>query len=251
MPDRQTPRRLSALTSGALVLVLAPLVWPASRPEVKDESAASRPFAWNRDSLWNALEAGFAQHRVDGCSTGLDPQRATASLDSALVRLGTERVQEDQFKYRIEVDTASGIPATGLRSSTLVNVSRGFFGAFGTSVVARREFRPLDFENGRVMMVNQSFARHVFGGLNPIGQRIRIVGGEISTYAGDTWYEVVGMVSDFGWQLPRPQEQSAMYLPALVAPAGRAGASPCVCAVRKRSQSVYALSPPRSIQPSG
>ena len=143
---------------------------------------------------------------------------------------------EDQFKYRIEVDTASGIPATGLRSSTLVNVSRGFFGAFGTSVVAGREFRPLDFENGRVMMVNQSFARHVFGGLNPIGQRIRIVGGEVSTYAGDTWYEVVGMVRDFGWQLPRPQEQSAMYLPTLVAPAGRAGS----IAVRVRNPEAFA-----------
>jgi ABC-type lipoprotein release transport system permease subunit len=73
------------------------------------------------------------------------------------------------------------------------------------------------------MIVNQSFARYVLGGRNPIGQRVRIKGGEIDTYAGDTWYEVVGMVRDFGWQLPRPQEQSAMYLPTLVAPAGRAG----------------------------
>jgi hypothetical protein len=63
-----------------------------------------------------------------------------------------------------------------------------------------------------------------------------ISGGEISSYAGDTSYVVVGMVSDFGWQLPRPQEKSAMYLPALVAPAGRAGS----IAVRVRSPEAFA-----------
>ena len=120
---------------------------------------------------------------------------------------------EDQFKYQIEVDTTAGAPAPGLRTSTHVQVSRGFFAAFGTSVVAGRDFVPLDFETGRVLIVNESFARHVLGGRNPIGQRIRIVSGELDSLAGDTWYEVVGMVSDFGWQLPLPHEQSAMYRP--------------------------------------
>ncbi len=129
----------------------------------------------------------------------------------------------DQFKYRIEVDTTTGAPATGLRTSTLVHVSRGFFPAFGTSVVAGRDFTPLDFETGRVLIVNQSFARYVFGGRNAIGQRIRIVSGEIDSVGGEDWYEVVGMVKDFGWQLPLPREQSAMYRPQLPGPGGRAG----------------------------
>jgi putative ABC transport system permease protein len=121
----------------------------------------------------------------------------------------------DQFKYRIEVDTMTGAPATGLRTSTHVQVSRGFFATFGTSVIAGRDFEPLDFENGRVLIVNQSFARHVLGDRNPIGQRVRIVSGEIDGLAGEEWYEIVGMVKDFGWQLPRPEEQSAMYRPRL------------------------------------
>jgi len=128
---------------------------------------------------------------------------------------------EDQFKYAIEVDTTSA-PSTGLRTSTLVHVSRGFFGTFGTSVVAGRDFVPLDFENGRVLIVNQSFARHVFGGRNAIGQRIRIREGEVNIGNPDDWYEIVGMVRDFGWQLPRPEEQSAMYRPSLPL-VGRAG----------------------------
>jgi putative ABC transport system permease protein len=127
---------------------------------------------------------------------------------------------EDQFKYGIEVDTLAGAPVTGIRVSTLVNVSSGFFGAYGTSIMLGRNFVPLDFETGRVLIVNQSFARHVFGDRNPVGQRVRIREGEVNLGTGDEWYEIIGMIKDFGWQLPRPEEQSAMYLPSL--PTGRA-----------------------------
>ncbi len=129
---------------------------------------------------------------------------------------------EDQFKYRIEVDTSAGAPADGRRTSTLVHVSDGFFHAFGTQVIAGRGFEPLDFDAGKVMLVNQSFVRHVLADRNPIGQRVRIVSGEVSSVGGDTWYEIVGLVRDFGWQLPRPEEQSAMYLPSRPV-VGRAG----------------------------
>ena len=141
----------------------------------------------------------------------------------------------DQFKYQIEVDTTMGAPATGLRRSTLVQVSPGFFATFGTSVVAGRDFAPLDFETGRVLIVNESFARHVFGDRNPIGQRVRVVGGEDGSVAGEEWYEVVGMVRDFGWQLPLPHEQSAMYRPRL--PGAGVGAN---LAVRTRDAEAFA-----------
>lgn len=124
----------------------------------------------------------------------------------------------DQFTYQIDVDTMTGAPATGLRKSTLVHVSHGFFAAFGTSVVAGRDFEPLDFETSRVLIVNESFARHVLGERNPIGQRIRIVSGEDNSVAGEDWYEVVGMVRDFGWRPPDPRHQSAMYRPRLPTP---------------------------------
>jgi predicted permease len=173
------------------------------------------------------LAASVGMDREDhGADSAAFAARGRQSFDEFERRLGAEpgvehvafadRLPvEDQFKYQIEVDTSIGAPATGLRRSTLVQVSRGFFAAFGTSVVAGRDFEPLDFETGRVMIVNESFARHVLGGRNPIGQRIRIVSGEVDRYAGERWYEVVGMVEDFGWQLPRPEEQSAMYQPRL------------------------------------
>ena len=175
----------------------------------------------------NYLTAGVSMDRENhGLDDAAFAGRARLSIDELERRLraepGVEHVTfsdrlpvEDQFKYQIEVDTMLGAPASGLRTSTLVFVAPGFFESFGSSVVAGRDFVPLDFENGRVLIVNQSFARHVFEGRNPIGQRVRIVAGEVDSAAGEEWYEVVGMVKDFGWQLPRPHEQSAMYRPSL------------------------------------
>jgi putative ABC transport system permease protein len=121
----------------------------------------------------------------------------------------------DQFKYLIDVDTTAGGPTGTLRRSTLVQVAPGFFDAFGTTVVAGRDFAPVEHETGDVLIVNESFVHHVLGGRNAVGQRIRITAGEVSSVAGDDWYEIVGVVKDFGWQLPRPEEQSAMYRPRL------------------------------------
>lgn len=177
----------------------------------------------------NYLMAGVAMDREDSL---LDPKvhsaRTRGSFEELERRLGAEpgvlgvafsdRLPvEDQFKYNIEVDKAGGAPETGMRTSTLVNISKGFFDAYGTAITAGRNFGPVDFEadTSDVMIVNQAFVQHVLGGRNAIGQRIRIVSGEIDRYAGDTWYEIVGVVRNFGWQLPEPWEQSAMYRPTL------------------------------------
>ncbi len=176
------------------------------------------------------LTAGVdMDHEEHGTDSAAFARRARLSVDELERRLSAEPGVEhvtfadrlpvmDQFKYRIEVDSTTGAPETGLRTSTLVHVSRGFFAAFGTSVVAGRDFGPLDYETGRVMMVNESFARHVLVDRNPVGRRVRIVSGEDSSVTGEAWYEVVGMVKDFGWQLPVPHEQSAMYRPRLPTP---------------------------------
>jgi putative ABC transport system permease protein len=166
----------------------------------------------------SAAFAGRARQRFEELE-----QRLRAEPGVERVAFSDRLPVMDQFKYRIAVDTMTGAASTGLRTSTLVHISRGFLDAFGTSVVAGRNFGPLDFETGRVVIVNQSFARYVFGGRNPIGQRVRILDGEDMTgIAREQWYEVVGMVKDFGWQLDRPEEQSALYHPTLPSPYGPA-----------------------------
>lgn len=125
----------------------------------------------------------------------------------------------DTSKAGVEVDAAGGAPATGLPVSTLAHVSSGFFGAFGSALIAGRNFSPVDIERGNVIIVNQTFTRLVLGDRNPIGQRIRIGHSEEDgVVADDGWYEIVGMVRDVGWQMPEPSEQAAMYHPALLQP---------------------------------
>jgi predicted permease len=124
----------------------------------------------------------------------------------------------DTSKYGVEIDAATAAPAAGSRVGTLAHVSSGYFAAFGTEVIAGRDFSPVDFERGNVLIVNQSFTHFVFGDRNPVGQRIRITHGEIGAAADDGWYEVVGMVRDVGWQMPEPSEQAAMYHPVLLQP---------------------------------
>ena len=188
--------------------------------------------------------------------------RARVSLDELERRLGAEPGVEhvafadrlpvmDQFKYQIEVDATAGAPATGLRRSTLVHVSRGFFATFGTSLVAGRDFGPLDFETGRVLIVNESFTRHVLGDRNPVGQRIRIVSGE------DRQRRRRGLVRDRrhgqGLRLAAATAAGAIgdVSPAS-ADAGRAtSASPCGFAIRRRSPRACVRLPPTSIRRSG
>ena len=150
-------------------------------------------------------------------SASSDAARVRNSFDALERRLsaepGVEAVAfadrlpvEDQLEYGFGVDTSAGAPRDGLRASTLVYVSRGFFGAFGASIIAGRDFAPIDFETlgGRVLIVNEAFARNVFGQRNPIGQRIRLLSynGDETLFGvdKDQWLEIVGVVRNFGWQ---------------------------------------------------
>jgi putative ABC transport system permease protein len=198
--------------------------------------AAGGVFESNR---FNQRAEGIGADRFLAAQAGIDREdfavdsatfagRARNSFDALERRLAAEPgVQavafadrlpiEDQFKYQIFVDSAAGAPIDGLRGSTLVHVSRGFFGAFGTSVTAGRDFASIEYEThgGRVLIVNEAFARNVFGQMNPVGQRIRIGGGEVDLRVEGQWFEIIGVVRNFGWQLPSRVEQSAMYRPTL------------------------------------
>jgi putative ABC transport system permease protein len=167
------------------------------------------------------------EQEADAAAAAARGRRSLAELERRLrAEPGVEQVAfadrlpvMDTSKCSVEVDSATGAPATGLRVSTLAHVSSGFFAAFGSAVLAGRDFTPADLERGKVVIVNQSFTHLVFGDHNPIGQRIRLAHSEEDgAVADDGWYEVVGIVRDIGWQMPEPSEQAAIYHPALLQP---------------------------------
>ena len=182
----------------------------------------------NRAEAIGADHFLMAQFVMDQQDYGLEPAAVAARMRAAYEELerrlaaqpGVQAVTfadqlpvHDQAKYSIEVDKTSGAPTDALRQSTGVNVGPGFFAAFGTAVVAGRGFAPGDYERGGVLVVNQSFARLVFGGRSPIGHRIRVLEGNATELPSKDWYEIVGIVRDFGWTLDVPRERAAMYYP--------------------------------------
>jgi putative ABC transport system permease protein len=71
-----------------------------------------------------------------------------------------------------------------------------YFGTMGIPIVAGRGFERADgASQGRVAIVNETLAKSVWKGLNPIGQRLRPPGGSFGA-THDTWHAVIGVAKD-------------------------------------------------------
>jgi predicted permease len=203
----------------ALIPLAPVLVMAANRFGQRAEAVGA-------DRYLSATVAFDLEPQADSAALSRERQRLADLEERLRAEPGVEQVAfadrlpvSDTSKCRIEADTDTGAPATGLRVSTLTHVSSSFFAAFGSAVIAGRNFSPLDVERGHVVIVNQSFTHLVFGDHNPLGQRLRITHSEENGVpADDGWYEIVGIVNDVGWQMPEPSEQAAMYHPALLQP---------------------------------
>jgi putative ABC transport system permease protein len=174
--------------------------------------------AIDRDDL--AVDSATYAARVRASFDALE-QRLSAEPGVEHVAFADRLPVKDQLRYGFGVDTAAGAPGDGLRTSAMTYVSRGYFDAFGASIIAGRDFATSEYERlgGRVLIVNEAFAQNVFGRRNPIGQRVRLLSynRDETLFGVDTaqWLEIVGVVRNFGWQAPRPEEQSLMYRPTL------------------------------------
>jgi predicted permease len=69
-------------------------------------------------------------------------------------------------------------------------VMTDYFGTMGIPIVAGRGFEPADVtSSGRVALINETFAKRVWQGRNPIGHRIR-------PGRGTPWHTVIGIAKD-------------------------------------------------------
>lgn len=96
----------------------------------------------------------------------------------------------DTRKYIVE---GRDRPQSGLEPAAVVNsVSPGYFGAYGTRLLAGRVFDNRDTAQApRVFIVSEPTARALFGSANPVGRRLaQVVDGN------PHWGEVVGVVAD-------------------------------------------------------
>jgi predicted permease len=94
---------------------------------------------------------------------------------------------------------------------TLLTVLPGFFDAYGTRLLAGRDFRPFEGKQlpVRTAIVNEAFARRHFGGANPVGRIFLLIGADKPPV-----FEIVGMVEDARYNTLRSAAPPMAYFPA-------------------------------------
>jgi predicted permease len=120
----------------------------------------------------------------------------------------------------ISASAAKGLPISGSLWTRTIHVegdtrpdgdscfnviAPAYFKTLGTPFISGREFDERDTTTSpKVTVVNESFARHYFGGRSPIGNRVTSLG---------VTYEIVGVVRDAKYQSLRESVMSTMYIP--------------------------------------
>ncbi len=75
-------------------------------------------------------------------------------------------------------------------------VMGNYFGTMGIPIVAGRGFEPADnASQGKVAIVNETLAKRIWKGQNPIGHRLRPPGGAFGA-DDDVWHTVIGVAKD-------------------------------------------------------
>ena len=76
-------------------------------------------------------------------------------------------------------------------------VAPRYFETLGIPLIAGRDFTFQDAGRSRVMLVNQTMARHYFPGVNPIGKHVTVDrNSKPGWFGSDQPYEIVGLVGD-------------------------------------------------------
>jgi predicted permease len=103
------------------------------------------------------------------------------------------------------IDLPDGALRAGEASTAFNAVAPGYFATLRTSLLSGRDFRAGDISSSApVSIVNDSFARHFFGGEPPIGRRVSSLG---------IAYEIVGVVGDAVHADLRQGVERTMYIP--------------------------------------
>lgn len=89
-----------------------------------------------------------------------------------------------------------------------VAATPGYFEAIGMTLLEGRTFEKWDNEPtaARVVVVNQTFAKHFWGPASPIGKRIR-------RFGGTEWLQVVGLVRDEKHYGLEQESKASVFLP--------------------------------------
>ena len=198
---------------------------------------------------------------------GMDPDSYRRDMQSRLVKLGTELASRLESEPAVEdVTMAMGIPGDEFGGRIEVEqqdmpphavdfnrVSIDYFDAFGARLITGRLLTASDAASEvPPVVVNQTFARKVLGGRDPIGRRLRYTSSREEGLSLDEqrddwrragldaerWHEIVGVVSDLHVNEIDPE----LIDPLVLHPLGETTSLPVTVIVRARGRDATAFS---------
>lgn len=153
-----------------------------------------------------------AARRIDVYDRVLEQIRAVPGVASAGLTgdlfIGNERAQ-------ILTLERGGETVSSRLQLVSAEVSTGFFETIGTPLRQGRYFADADGRDApRVVIVNESMARHAWPGGDPIGRRFKLGARDSAA----PWYVVVGVVANMRRQGPEREPFPQMFVPFLQSP---------------------------------
>jgi len=124
----------------------------------------------------------------------------------SMAGIGEERAVVVEIEGQpVPVDPVDYGMAAGTKRGHLVwfnRVATNFFDAFDVPIIMGRALQPSDTGTAAsAVLINRTMVDTVFGGVNPLGARVRYVGRSSEARERDVvfdrWYEIVGVVPDF------------------------------------------------------
>ena len=170
---------------------------------------------------------GYDPRNVLTATIRLSPSRYANPLDrSLLMRNALDRVRElpsvesvgivdslpmegaDALALRIQVPSLNPSESPVEQETWFVSVSPEYFSTLKVPLLVGRQFRDSDaHDSSPVVIVNQTFAKQYFPGVNPVGYHVAVAD------PANRWREIVGVVSDFHQRNPEEDSRPLVYFP--------------------------------------
>jgi predicted permease len=175
----------------------------AAHAGLAPEQYLAATIAMDRDTVPGATGGAFSA-RFTAATQELE-RRLEAEPGVAGVTVASVLPLMAQPARRIDIDAAGAAPVDRTSTSRRVSsssVALDYFDVLDTPILFGRAFNSGDLLPGaRTVIVNQSFVRAVFGGADPVGRRLRysdVTPQNAANAPSEPWYQVVGVVGDFG-----------------------------------------------------
>jgi predicted permease len=155
----------------------------------------------------NVLTMGFGAPGV----TAAEAERIVAAVPGVIaVGAATSLPRHSPAITNVEIEPAPGAAPLPTRRAPAAAVSPTYFAALQSGVTTGRGFteRDADVNAPAVAIVNEPFARELFGGA-ALGRRFRAV----SNSETGPWLEVVGIVPDLALSVGDPSLAAGYYVP--------------------------------------